>query len=120
MKRVALSVAQLVAADQAGGAVAVGSDAIAGEHPANLSLPRIRRATSCAGAGLAVAWQINGLAAPGASAVGRWVSCACARRCSCAAEGRQQRKAGAWGHPGALGPGEPGGVRGVTGVALAH
>jgi hypothetical protein len=77
---VALGVAQLVAADQALGAVAVGRDAIAGEHLAHHRLPRIRRATSCAGAGLAVAWQISGRAVPGASAVGRWGSCASARR----------------------------------------
>ena len=48
----ALGVAQLVAADQAVGAVPVGGDAVAGEHPAHHALPRIRRATSCAGAGL--------------------------------------------------------------------
>jgi hypothetical protein len=51
-QRVALGVAQLIAADQAVGAVAVGGDAIAGEHLAHHALPRIRRATSCAGAGL--------------------------------------------------------------------
>ena len=59
LQRVALGVAQLVAADQAVGAVA-------GEHLAHHPLPRIRRATSCAGAGLAVAWQISGRAVPGA------------------------------------------------------
>jgi hypothetical protein len=52
LQLVALGVAQLVAADQAVGAVAVGGDAVAGEHLAPHPLPRIRRATSCAGAGL--------------------------------------------------------------------
>ncbi len=52
LQRVALGVAQLVAADQAVGAVAVGGDAVAGEHLAHHALPRIRRAASCAGAGL--------------------------------------------------------------------
>jgi hypothetical protein len=52
LQRVALGVAQLVAADQAVGAVAVGGDAVAGGHFAHHPLPRIRRATSCAGAGL--------------------------------------------------------------------
>jgi len=52
LQRVALGVAQLVATDQAVGAVAVGGDAVAGEHLAHHALPRIRRATSCAGAGL--------------------------------------------------------------------
>ena len=52
LQRVALGVAQLVAADQAVGAVAVGGDAVAGEHLAHHPLPRIRRATSCAGAGV--------------------------------------------------------------------
>ena len=41
----ALGVAQFVSADQAVGAVA-------GEHLAHHALPRIRRAMSCAGAGL--------------------------------------------------------------------
>ena len=44
LQLVALGVAQFVAADQAVGAVAVGGDAIAGEHPAHHALPRIRRA----------------------------------------------------------------------------
>jgi hypothetical protein len=52
LQLVALSVAPFVAADQAGGAVAVGGDAVAGEHLAHHALHRIRRATSCAGAGL--------------------------------------------------------------------
>ncbi|WP_043325591.1 hypothetical protein [Cyanobium gracile] len=52
LQRVALGVAQLAAADQAVGAVAVGGDAVAGEHLAHHGLPRIRRAASCAGAGL--------------------------------------------------------------------
>jgi hypothetical protein len=52
LQRVALGVAQFVATDQAVGAVAIGGDAVAGEHLAHHELPRIRRATSCAGAGL--------------------------------------------------------------------
>jgi hypothetical protein len=51
LQRVALGVAQLVAADQAVGAVALGGDAVAGQHFAHHALPRIRWATSCAGAG---------------------------------------------------------------------
>ena len=51
LQRVALGVAQFVAADQAVGAVAVGGDAVAAEHLAHHRLPRIRRAMSCAGAG---------------------------------------------------------------------
>jgi len=58
--------ARLFAADQAVGAIAVGGDAIAGEHIAHHARPRIRRTTSCAGAGLAVAWQISRPAVPGA------------------------------------------------------
>ncbi|MEA5442136.1 hypothetical protein [Cyanobium gracile] len=54
---VALVIAQLVAADQAVVAIALGGDAVAGEHPAHHALPRIRRATSCAGAG---AWGHHG------------------------------------------------------------
>ena len=38
LQRVALGVAQLVAADQAVGAVAVGGDAVAGEHLAHHAL----------------------------------------------------------------------------------
>jgi hypothetical protein len=49
---VALGVAQLVAAHQGVGALLTASDAVAGEHFAHHALPRIRRATSCAGAGL--------------------------------------------------------------------
>jgi hypothetical protein len=49
---VALGIAQLFAADQAVVAVAVGGGSIAGEHLDHHPLPRIRRATSCAGAGL--------------------------------------------------------------------
>ncbi|MEA5442101.1 hypothetical protein [Cyanobium gracile] len=51
-QRVALAIAQLAAADQGVGAVAIAGDAVAGEHLAHHSLPWIRRATSCAGAGL--------------------------------------------------------------------
>ena len=40
------------AADQAVVASALGGDAVEGEHSANHALPRILRATSCAGAGL--------------------------------------------------------------------
>jgi hypothetical protein len=40
------------AADQAVVASAIGGDAVEGEHSANHALPRILRATSCAGAGL--------------------------------------------------------------------
>jgi hypothetical protein len=39
LQRVALGVAQLVAADQAVGAVPVGGDAVAGEHPAHHPFP---------------------------------------------------------------------------------
>jgi hypothetical protein len=52
LQLVALGVAEFVASDQAVGAVAIGGDAVAGEHLAHHALPRIRRATSCAGAGL--------------------------------------------------------------------
>jgi hypothetical protein len=45
-------------------AIAVAGDAVAGEHVAHHPFPRIRRAMSCAGAGLAVAWQIRGPAVP--------------------------------------------------------
>jgi hypothetical protein len=48
----ALAVAQLLAAHQAVGALVVAGDAVAGEHLAHHPLCRIRRATSCAGAGL--------------------------------------------------------------------
>ena len=50
LQLIALGVAQLVAADQAVGAVAVGGDAVAGEHLAHHALRRILRATSCSGA----------------------------------------------------------------------
>jgi hypothetical protein len=60
----ALGVAQLLPAHQVVGALVVAGDAVAREHLAHHALPRIRRATSCAGAGLAVAWQIHGPAAP--------------------------------------------------------
>ncbi len=78
LELVALGVAQFVAADQAVGAVAVGAvavgavavgavavggDAIAGEHLAHHALPRIRWATSCAGAGGAGGdWGVTGVA----------------------------------------------------------
>ncbi|MCP9861036.1 DUF5615 family PIN-like protein [Cyanobium sp. Cruz-8D1] len=59
-----------------------------------------------AGAGLAVSWQISGRAVPGASAVGRWGSCACARRCTRSGEGRQQRGCWPWSDAGGcLAPG---------------
>jgi hypothetical protein len=50
IEALAAQLLQLVAADQAGGAVAVGGDAVAGEHLAYHPLPRIRRAKSCSGA----------------------------------------------------------------------
>ena len=49
---VALAVAQLVASHQRVAALLTAGDAVAGEHLAHHALPRIRRATSCAGAGL--------------------------------------------------------------------
>lgn len=49
---IALGVAQLVAAHQGVGAPLAAGDAVAREHLAHHALPRIRRATSCAGAGL--------------------------------------------------------------------
>ena len=49
---VALGVAQLVAAHQGIGAPLAAGDAVAGEHLAHHAHPIIRRATSCAGAGL--------------------------------------------------------------------
>jgi acyl-CoA reductase-like NAD-dependent aldehyde dehydrogenase len=49
---VALGVAQLLAAHKGVGALLAAGDAVAGEHLAHHALPRIRRATSCAGAGL--------------------------------------------------------------------
>jgi hypothetical protein len=60
LQRVALGVAQLYccaeafgyAAHQGIGASLAADDAVAGEHLAHHPLPRIRRATSCAGAGL--------------------------------------------------------------------
>ena len=61
---VALGVAQLVAAHQGVGALLAADDAVAGEHLAHHALPRIWRATSCAGAGLAVARQIRGRTVP--------------------------------------------------------
>jgi hypothetical protein len=52
IEALAAQLLQRVAADQAVGAVALGGDAVAGEQLAHHALPRIRRATSCAGAGL--------------------------------------------------------------------
>ncbi|WP_228008945.1 hypothetical protein [Cyanobium sp. LEGE 06113] len=49
---VALGVAQLLAAHQGVSALLAEGDAVAGEHLAYHGLTRIRRATSCAGAGL--------------------------------------------------------------------
>jgi hypothetical protein len=63
-QRVALAVAQLLRADQGGEPIALAGDAVAGEHAAHHPFPRIRRAMSCAGAGLAVACQIRGPAVP--------------------------------------------------------
>ena len=71
-QRVALAIAQLYccaeafgyAANQAVVAIAVGGAAVGSEHAAHHALPRIRWATSCAWAGLAVAWQIRGPGAP--------------------------------------------------------
>ncbi|MEA5474873.1 hypothetical protein VB716_11645, partial [Synechococcus sp. CCY9201] len=51
-QRVALAVAQLLRAHQAGELIAMAGDAVAGEHAAHHPFPRIRRAMSCAGAGL--------------------------------------------------------------------
>lgn len=51
-QRVALAVAQLLRADQAVVPVALAGDAVAGEHADHHPFPRIRRAMSCAGAGL--------------------------------------------------------------------
>jgi hypothetical protein len=45
-------------------AIAVGGAAVGSEHAAHHALPRIRWATSCAGAGLAVAWPIRVPGAP--------------------------------------------------------
>ena len=109
-QRVALAVAQLLHADQAGEPIAVAGDAVAGEHAAHHLLPRIRRVMSFAGAGLAVAWQIRGRAVPTAarkpsataSAVGRWGSCASAWRWSAGGARRWGRGAGAWGDGGGV------------------
>jgi hypothetical protein len=60
----AFGVAQFLAAHKVVGALVVAGDAVAGEHLAHHPPTRIRRATSCAGAGLAVAWQINVPEAP--------------------------------------------------------
>ncbi len=49
---VALAVAQFLLAHQGVGALLAAADAVAGEHLAHRAAPRIRRATSCAGAGL--------------------------------------------------------------------
>ena len=53
---VALGVAQLVAAHQGLGALLAAGDAVAREHLAHHALPRIRRATSCAG-GMGASWR---------------------------------------------------------------
>jgi hypothetical protein len=59
----ALDVAQLLPAHQVVSTSLVAGDAIAGEHLAHHAR-RFRRAMSCAGAGLAVAWQIHVPGAP--------------------------------------------------------
>jgi len=51
-QRVALAVAQLLCADQGVEPIAVAGDAVASEHATHHPLSRIRRAMSCAGAGL--------------------------------------------------------------------
>ena len=72
LQLIALGIAQFVAADQAVGAVAVGGDAVAGEHLAHhalhpfggvaiwvMSQPKILRATSCARGRAAAAQQFQ-------------------------------------------------------------
>jgi hypothetical protein len=52
LQLVALGVDQLLPAHQCVGALLAAGDAVAGGHLSHHPLPRIRRATSCAGAGL--------------------------------------------------------------------